>query len=538
MGLFGPDWKTKNTAKTAKAVENVQQFTDPDDLFEIALTAPLEDVRCAAVGRVRDQHMLKAVMLFCTWPWMTKETGCPYKALGGDAVRDTAAEQLKDPEILKEMLLNYPAAFGTQDNIRGAIDRIHDPQMIYEILTGKFPSEPPQKLSDGSKPFSLIRKYALSKLEDPVLLKKLAIGCDGDSSCDWDAMKKLTDPDDLIDVAINTKNKMIKNEIILRTNDPDFLLELLERTNECEYYSSRDLRHSALIKLSDLNKKGDGNRGAFSEEQHEKYIREILNTKDPASSFVLSDFDSWDDLECISLGAVTAKVRAAAFGILCKDRDYPNDRLLRVLTGSPEIKGWISLERFNSDELEQIFFTAKDPEIRKQAKYLLIERLPVYGLHQFCDDSEIDKDVSDAIKGRLDDWNTSAEDLVKAISVPEGSFYFRILCLKSLFYRYDLSKKEGIEEIRDRTAETVLSFIPVAEAMDGYQHYKCEKYLNSFVRTLSDKECGKYGIKFWERTEPDPDNPKWGVSRSMMEYKGIDFELDNWEFYGNYVRLS
>ena len=517
MGLFGPDWKTKTISKLEKALKNVQQITDPSILFEIALTAPLEEVRCSAVRKIHDQQMLKTVLLLCSRPEMAKEIGCPYKALGGDAVRDTAAERLKDPEILKEMLLNHPAAFGTQENIRGAINRIRDPKVIYAILTGKFASEPSQRLSDGSLPFSLIREYALSKIEDPVLLKQLAIGHDGD--CVRDAVKKLTEPADLVEVAINTKNNGIADDIIIRIKDPDFLFELLEKTKDREYYSVRNLRHKALGRLSDLYKKSNGSQDAFSDEQHEKYIREFLNSKNPASRYFVSDFKSWEELERICVGAVCEDIRMEAFGILCKDQDYPSAHLLRILIGLQEIKERIDLDRFTLEELEQICYNAACPQLRQSAKDMLLEKLPIPHLHQFCNDFEADKDVRDALVKRLDDWDVSPEDLLEAVSEPEGSFYFRCRCLGILFYRQRFSEIQDIEKIRDQAAEAVLSFIPADRANDSHQHYVCERYLNLFINTVPSKYSKKYGITFWEHSRQGSDG-----TVTMMDYRGFSFE--------------
>ena len=76
MGLFGPDWKTKTASKSEKSIENVKQITDPDALFKISITAPLEEVRCAAVRKIHDQKLLKKVLLY-TWTEMAKRIGCP-----------------------------------------------------------------------------------------------------------------------------------------------------------------------------------------------------------------------------------------------------------------------------------------------------------------------------------------------------------------------------------------------------------------------------------------------------------------------------
>lgn len=50
MGIFDPVWKTERYKWEKFAVAAVRRIKDEDKLFEIAISAPLRDVRLAAGG--------------------------------------------------------------------------------------------------------------------------------------------------------------------------------------------------------------------------------------------------------------------------------------------------------------------------------------------------------------------------------------------------------------------------------------------------------------------------------------------------------
>ena len=69
MGLFGPFWKTENTARQEKIVERVRRVNDQALLRQIAAEAPLYSVKRAAVGRIHDAAVLRELaFLYKTTP--------------------------------------------------------------------------------------------------------------------------------------------------------------------------------------------------------------------------------------------------------------------------------------------------------------------------------------------------------------------------------------------------------------------------------------------------------------------------------------
>ena len=63
MGLFEPIWMTKNTTKIKKAKEEVFKIKDVDKLKEIAIKAPLPEVKSATVYNIEDENILKELYL-------------------------------------------------------------------------------------------------------------------------------------------------------------------------------------------------------------------------------------------------------------------------------------------------------------------------------------------------------------------------------------------------------------------------------------------------------------------------------------------
>ena len=90
MGLFEPTWKTSDYMKDEKAIKAVKKITDNSILYEISMTAPLPQVRKAAVNQINDQRLLLDI------------------AAKSDmrSVSEHAYERIRDPQILNEVMLH------------------------------------------------------------------------------------------------------------------------------------------------------------------------------------------------------------------------------------------------------------------------------------------------------------------------------------------------------------------------------------------------------------------------------------------------
>ena len=63
MGLFEPIWMTKNPSKIKKAKEEIFKIKDNNKLKEIAIKAPLPEVKSATVYDIDDENILKELYL-------------------------------------------------------------------------------------------------------------------------------------------------------------------------------------------------------------------------------------------------------------------------------------------------------------------------------------------------------------------------------------------------------------------------------------------------------------------------------------------
>ena len=100
MGLFDPAWKTEDRSKTEKAIAAVQKTKKPDDLLKIALTAPLEAVQLAAVGKIADRELLKEIALINT----TNKYSSPIHICVKRNTREKAVDRINSQECLYEIV--------------------------------------------------------------------------------------------------------------------------------------------------------------------------------------------------------------------------------------------------------------------------------------------------------------------------------------------------------------------------------------------------------------------------------------------------
>ena len=115
MGLFAPAWTTDNPKKLDKAIAAVGKINDSNQLYEIATTAPINEVRKAAIGRITDQAMLAKIV----------EQSESFSAA------NAALERLSDPAQLKQIALKGHTECSGSD----LFEKITDQTTLYEIAT-------------------------------------------------------------------------------------------------------------------------------------------------------------------------------------------------------------------------------------------------------------------------------------------------------------------------------------------------------------------------------------------------------------------
>ena len=115
MGLFAPAWTTDNPKKLDKAIAAVGKINDSNQLYEIATTAPIDEVRKAAIGRITDQAMLAKIV----------------EQSESFSVANAALERLSDPAQLKQIALKGHTECSGSD----LFEKITDQTALYEIAT-------------------------------------------------------------------------------------------------------------------------------------------------------------------------------------------------------------------------------------------------------------------------------------------------------------------------------------------------------------------------------------------------------------------
>ena len=115
MGLFDPIWKTTNKFDVEKAKAKVNTITDKNKLKEIALNAPLEEIRAVAIGRIYEVKVLREIAN----TYKTEVIGF-MNAYKLTAVI-LAAEKVFEKDELVDLALNIP-------------DVVYYPPMGYKIV--------------------------------------------------------------------------------------------------------------------------------------------------------------------------------------------------------------------------------------------------------------------------------------------------------------------------------------------------------------------------------------------------------------------
>ena len=165
MSIFSPIWMTTDPQKADHAIKKVNSISQQQQLEEIALHAPLEDVRLASVSKLTDQNALFAVV-----------TGDSSEKIRGFAVT----------KIHSQELLGKIVGSGDEKLPRlAALDRITDRRLLEQFALG----ESREKTYNKNR---MIQCAAIRKLQSPELSGKIFLTCT-DTFVRLAAMEFITD---------------------------------------------------------------------------------------------------------------------------------------------------------------------------------------------------------------------------------------------------------------------------------------------------------------------------------------------------------
>ena len=165
MSFFSPIWMTTDPKKADRAIKKVNSISQQQQLEEIALHAPLEDVRLAAVSKLTDQNALFSVV-----------TGD-----SSEKIRSLAVAKIHSQELLGRIA-------GSDDGKLprlAALDRITDQRLLERFAL----EEGREKSYNTNK---MIQCAAIRKLQSPELSGKVFLTCT-DAFVRLAAMEFITD---------------------------------------------------------------------------------------------------------------------------------------------------------------------------------------------------------------------------------------------------------------------------------------------------------------------------------------------------------
>ena len=533
MGLFDPVWRTKDKSKYIKALEAVRKISDQEKLFEIALSAPLEIVQCAAVAQMQDRELMKGVIILSAFP----DEGEMYKIwffiVQHEKTRLAAIDRLDDQNMLKDLLLSWPGAFLSPASLEKAMEKITDQNILYEIATAPKIELSRKRLHDVGNSERRIRRAALEHMIDLELIKQIA---KGDSELSRSAVDMFTDPKDLADIAVNSARG--GKDAFYKIKDIDILFDLLDKMPS-DWLSGLFVHIDDLCNNKAYPRKPENEKVVLSQDQHERMLRAYIRDSSETGYFNLDLFTSYEDLERLCVDARRKSIRDKVFDKLWKDPDYPHYRLLQIVIRSKP-SGKLSstlydkwpkdiLEQFYSrEDLEEIMLHAEWPALRREAavKILKERNLPLELLYDiYCDPESERSEIRDILKKYFENNDFNRDDLVHMAGDPEVLFPFRILCLKALFSeRYNA--KGGIEKQRDTAAENFLADIPSGDL--SYEEWKqASERLSLFVRIVPEKRCPSYGITFTAYEASDEDEfGRYTYTQQVIHYKDLSINQD------------
>lgn len=195
MGLFKPIWMTEKYNYEEKwAIAAVRRIKNEDKLYEIAVSAPHDTVRIAAVEGIRNEQLLRKI---------AEASDYVYSDVGTAAI-----ERIRDDHVLREIAMSSSVE---RDIIKlDALAKIKDQTILADIA---FHAPHDTALQ------------AAGRIVDPDLKLKLAMSdADSASQCVFFAV---SDPDQLRKIALGSLSKEARLAAVRKIRDVDTHLDVL-----------------------------------------------------------------------------------------------------------------------------------------------------------------------------------------------------------------------------------------------------------------------------------------------------------------------
>ena len=161
MGLFAPKWKTNDQYKKSKAIEAVKKISDETELRQIAMEAPLPDVRMAAVYQMRDPFLLKE-MAFSkdkSVSWAAIDNIADENSLAEIACGNGAAAGHAAKKVFNQAALAMIAQNAVNYEAREEAGKRHDRLVKLNEIVG-LPGVDLDKMTDNGKLRDLINNFS------------------------------------------------------------------------------------------------------------------------------------------------------------------------------------------------------------------------------------------------------------------------------------------------------------------------------------------------------------------------------------------
>ncbi len=285
MGIFDPVWKTKNFRKEEKAAAAVRKISDPAKLMEIALTAPLDTVRCEAVGRISDPALLSVIAV---------------SASDGTVQRE-AVRRIRDPRLLCGIVMADSRQVESETR-QTAFQQINDQDTLFRI-------------AQTSIPFG---RNAAERITDQASLREIAMGMTRSPEAPTAAISRISDPKALEDIALHAEMGDARTSAIIRLKDFDSLLRIAAGAED---WAARGTAYDAI----DSNFR-EG-RNELSEEQTKRLAGTICTEADKNVKISLLIFRDKDELARIYQNAKREDIRAEAYFGIHRCGNFPVERL-------------------------------------------------------------------------------------------------------------------------------------------------------------------------------------------------------------------
>lgn len=282
MGLFDPIWKTHKYKWEKIAVAAVRKIKREDKLFEIAISAPLKDVRIAAVEGIKNDQLLRKIV---------------EDSIFDIDVGKAAVERIRDERVLRELAMSSSVS-GTVIALY-ALDRIRDQKLLADIAL------------NGDRN---ITEQAAARITDPDIAFDTAMGS---AAGGFRCVYHVEDPEKIKEIALGGAVKHARLsavERLARRKEVDKLLDVLTQAGGYDVRKKAyDDLYCHCMSIGKMN---------LSDTQRERLVQLLL--QDSSDAFARWNLEKYFASDPVNLQrfyreAKREDLQAEAFACICKD---------------------------------------------------------------------------------------------------------------------------------------------------------------------------------------------------------------------------